>query len=110
MNTSRRVIPTLVTAALLAWPSPGRWFGADKLKHFLLSAMMQSTVYSGARAAGADHAASQAIGGAVVLSFGVLKELHDRRVGKPFSIEDLGWDAAGGLTAAALLNGARRGQ
>lgn len=96
------------TIALLWWPfGIDRWFGADKLKHFLMSALVQSTTYSAARAAGVDRGASQALGGAGVATVGVLKEFQDRRSGKAFSIEDLVWGAAGGVTAAALLNGTR---
>lgn len=103
------MIRVLLLASAMAWPGPGtaRWFGADKIKHFLLSALVQSVTYSSARAVRVDRAPAQAMGGAAVLGVGVLKEIHDRRSGKPFSIEDLFWDSAGGISAAALLNGTR---
>jgi putative lipoprotein len=98
----------LLLVAVLNWPfALNRWFGADKIKHFLMSALVQSATYSVGRIAGVDRSASQVTGAAAVLSIGVAKEIHDRRAGKPFSIEDLVWDAAGGVAAAALLNGTR---
>jgi uncharacterized protein YfiM (DUF2279 family) len=94
--------------ALLALPPAfNRWFGADKLKHFLMSALVQSAGFSTARTVGLDRAPSQVIGGAAVLAIGLWKERQDRRTKKPFSVEDLVWDAAGGAAAGALLNGTR---
>jgi len=94
----------LLLAVQLALPP---FFGADKVKHFLLSFLVQSTGYSMSRAAGLDRGASQAVGAAGVATVGLLKEIQDKRRGKPFSIGDLAVDAAGGLAAAALLNGTR---
>ncbi|HEU4996104.1 MAG TPA: hypothetical protein VFT29_14910 [Gemmatimonadaceae bacterium] len=104
------MIRVLAVVAVLSWPPAlGRWFGADKVKHFLMSALVHSTAYSTAQALGAGNQTSQVVGGTAVAGIGVLKEVHDRRAHKPFSIEDLVWDASGGVAAAALLNGARRG-
>ena len=98
----------LVLAAALNWPfALNRWFGADKVKHFLMSALVQSATYSAGRVARIDRGTSQLIGGGAVMATGVWKEFHDRRAGKPFSVEDLVWDASGGFAAAALLNGTR---
>jgi putative lipoprotein len=94
--------------ALLSGPSAvDRWFGADKLKHFLMSALIQSTTFSAARAAGLDKSASQVAGGAAVVGLGLWKEIHDRGSGQPFSVKDLAWGAAGATAAGALLNGTR---
>lgn len=95
----------LLALALLTTVPP--LFGADKVKHFLMSFLVQSAGFSVGRAAGLDRGASQAVGAAAVGSVGVLKELHDRSRGKPFSAGDLLWDAAGGVAAASLLNGTR---
>lgn len=104
------MIRVLAVVAVLGWPAAlGRWFGADKVKHFLMSAMVQSTVYSSARAVGATNQASQLVGGGAVAGIGLLKEVRDRRAHKPFSIEDLVWDVSGGIAAAALLNGTSKG-
>lgn len=81
--------------------------GVDKVKHFFMSAFVQSVSFSVARAAGADRADAQVAAGISTMSIGILKELHDRRLGGPFSGPDLVWDAAGALAAAAILNGTR---
>lgn len=99
----------LVALLIAAGPatSPDPWWGADKLKHFLVSAFVQSVVFSGARAAGVNRDVAQVGAGSVTMAVGVWKEVRDRRVTGRFSARDLGWDAAGALAAAALLNGAR---
>ena len=104
------MITAIVLALGLATPTStprDSWFGADKVKHFLVSAMIQSAAFSAARAAGASRPVAQAVGGVSVATIGVWKELRDRRDQKPFSPRDLSWDAAGALAAAALLNGTR---
>lgn len=102
------MIRVLGLVALLSLPPQlNRWLGADKVKHFLMSALVQSAAYSTARAVGVDRVPSQIVGGASVMGIGLWKERRDRRAKKPFSLEDLVWDAAGGVSAAALLNGAR---
>ena len=97
----------LLAFALLAHPPGDRWLGADKVKHFLLSAMVESITASAARSVGAVRGTSQRVGAGLTIAVGVGRELHDARVGKGASIKDLAWDAAGGIAAAALLNGAR---
>jgi uncharacterized protein YfiM (DUF2279 family) len=87
----------------LALPPVKSWFGADKLKHFLTSAFVQSAAFSAARAAGADRRTANAAAGGVTVAVGVAKEVKDRRAGKPFSVQDLAWDAAGAGSMAALL-------
>ena len=101
------IAPLALVVALHAAPPRQSWFGRDKLKHFCMSAMVQSVGYSASRAAGLDRAASQAVGGGAVAVVGVWKEVRDRRRGGPFSRQDLVWDAAGGFAAASLLNGTR---
>jgi uncharacterized protein YfiM (DUF2279 family) len=93
-------------ATLLCLSTPP-FFGADKVKHFLMSFLIQSAGYSVSRAAGLDRGASQGVGAAGVVTVGVLKELHDKSMGKPFSPGDLAWDVAGGVAAASLMNGSR---
>jgi len=103
----RRARWLLGLVVVSTWPIAPQWFGADKMKHFLMSAMIQSAAYSTARAAGVQRSTGQAVAGVATLTFGVVKEVHDRRSRKPFSVEDLVWDAAGGVAAASLLNGTR---
>ena len=93
--------------ALLIQPPGDRWFGADKVKHFLLSAMVESLSVSAARAAGVAPRSARVVGAAVTAGVGVGRELHDIRVGKGLSVKDLAWDGIGGVAAASLLNGAR---
>ena len=101
------MIKIVALIVVLHGPPLGNWLGADKIKHFLLSAMIQSVTFSAARTVGLGKPASQRVAGTFVAAFGVGKEMHDRRAKKPFSVEDLTWDAAGALAAAALLNGTR---
>ncbi len=101
------MIATLALAATLQLP-PDPWFGVDKLKHFFVSAFVQSVAYSTLRATNTDHRSSlhgASLASAVV---GVGKELRDRRVGGEFSVRDLVWDAAGAGTASLLLDRTRR--
>jgi uncharacterized protein YfiM (DUF2279 family) len=102
------VIKVLALTVALQAPIPGSpWFGADKIKHFLMSAFVHSVAYSAARWSGAGRGTSQIAAGVASGSVGIWKELHDRRSGRPFSVSDLVWDAAGAASAAALLNHTR---
>jgi uncharacterized protein YfiM (DUF2279 family) len=102
------MIRVAAMVALLTLPfGLERWFGADKVKHFLMSALIQSATFSVGRGVGLHKDASQIAGGAAVLSLGLWKEIQDKRASKPFSVEDLAADAAGGFAAASLLNGTR---
>jgi putative lipoprotein len=79
------------------------WFGIDKLKHFLMSAFIESVSYSALQAMRVKHGG--AIGGAVgiTVGIGVARELHDKRVpGNIFSVRDLTWDAIGTGAGATL--------
>jgi putative lipoprotein len=80
-----------------------RWFGPDKLQHFFTSAFVQSAAYGVLRRAGADQGPSLAAASLATAAVGVGKELHDRRAGRPFSVGDLAWDAAGAGSASVLL-------
>ena len=80
-----------------------RWFGTDKVKHFLTSAFVQGAAYATLQAAGADPDAALAGASVVTLSAGLGKEWVDRRRGGPFSGRDLAWDAAGAGAATLLL-------
>ena len=89
MRAATRLTLTAALVATLA--PPGGWFGTDKLKHFLMSAMVHSAAFSIARASGAQRSGAQVSGAVSAATIGLLKELHDRRVGKPFSVGDLLW-------------------
>ncbi|MEO8580528.1 MAG: VanZ family protein [Gemmatimonadales bacterium] len=80
------------------------WFGIDKIKHFFMSAFIESVSYSALQAAGANHrtAMTGAIG--ITVGFGVAREIHDKRTpGNIFSVRDLTWDAIGTGAGAVLL-------
>ena len=97
-----------LTLTLQAGPFPGSpWLGADKIKHFLMSAFVHSTTFAVARWTGANRGTSQFVAGVASGSVGIWKELYDRKAGKPFSVSDLVWDAAGATTAGVLLNRSR---
>jgi len=102
------VIKTVALASLLAL-APGRdpWFGADKVKHALVSAFVHSVTFSAARAAGFERPIAQGAAASVTLGVGFWKERRDKATTGRFSARDLGWDAAGSLAAAAILNGTR---
>lgn len=83
-------------------PRGDRWFSADKAKHFVTAAFVQSVAFSGLRTTGLSRDGSL-LGATVVTSAAsVGKEIFDRRNGGVVSVRDLTWDA-GGLLAASLL-------
>lgn len=80
------------------------WFGIDKIKHFFISAFIESVSYSVLQ--GAHVKRRPALAGAigVAAAIGVARELHDRRTpGNRFSYKDLTWDALGIGAGAALV-------
>ncbi|MDP9200995.1 MAG: VanZ family protein [Gemmatimonadota bacterium] len=80
------------------------WFGIDKIKHFFMSAFIESVSYSALQAAHVKR--RPALAGAIGVSaaFGVAREIHDKRTpGKWFSYRDLTWDALGIGAGASLL-------
>jgi uncharacterized protein YfiM (DUF2279 family) len=79
----------------------------DKLKHFFLSAFVQSTSYSALRLVRVEHDAALIGASGVTVSVGVAKEVLDHRAGGRFDRLDLFWDVAGGATAAVMLEHAR---
>ena len=101
------MIATFLLVASLQLP-PDPWFGVDKVKHFFVSAFVQSVVYGTLRATNAGHRSSLYGASAASAVVGIGKELRDRRAGGPFSVRDLVWDAAGAGTATLLLDRTRR--
>ena len=79
------------------------WFGIDKIKHFFLSAFVESVSFSALQAAGVNRSAAMAGGIGAAAAVGIGRELHDRRTpGKFFSYRDLTWDALG-ITAGTIM-------
>jgi len=83
------------------------WLGADKLKHFLTSAFVQSVAYSTLRATGVRNGPALAGATAVTLSVGAGKELWDRSGRGDPSIRDFTWDVVGAGVASVMLNRSR---
>ena len=80
------------------------WFGVDKIKHFFMSAFIESLTYSALQTARVNH--RTAMGGAigVTMAIGVGREIHDKRTpGNIFSVRDLTWDAIGATAGAVML-------
>ena len=80
------------------------WFGIDKIKHFFISAFIESVTYSALQAAHVNR--RPALAGAIGVSaaIGVAREIHDKRTpGNWFSYRDLTWDALGIGAGAAML-------
>lgn len=101
---------SLVLVLALWTPGGGggdSWLSADKLKHFFISAFVQSVSYSALRTARVSHDGALVGASAATLVVGVGKEIHDDRSGEHFSVRDLAWDAAGAGAAAVLLSRAR---
>jgi uncharacterized protein YfiM (DUF2279 family) len=107
VTAGARASATAILLAALIAPPRGPWFGADKLKHFLMSAFVHSAAHSVARSAGVRRPGAQAAGAASAVTIGIWKELRDRRAGRSFSVADLMWDGVGAASAAALLNHSR---
>ena len=97
-----------VLLCVLLLRPPDRWFGADKLKHFVVSALVETLAYSGLQYAGAPHRAALAGSVAAGAALGVGRELHDRRTKGLFSRRDLAWDAAGLAAGAFFVSHAER--
>jgi uncharacterized protein YfiM (DUF2279 family) len=79
------------------------WFGVDKIKHFFISAFIESLSYSALQAAHVKRRPALAGAIGVTAGIGVARELHDRRrPGNRFSYRDLTWDGLG-IGAGALM-------
>lgn len=81
------------------------WFGIDKVKHFFMSAFIESVSYSALQAAHVNHRSAMTGAIGVTAAFGVGREIHDyRNPNNHFSVKDLTWDAIGAGAGVALLS------
>ena len=81
------------------------WFSPDKIKHFFMSAFIESVSYSALQAARVDHRSALAGAIGVTAAFGVGREIHDsRNPNNHFSVRDLSWDALGAGAGVVLLS------
>ena len=84
------------------------WLGADKVKHFFISAFIESLGFGGLLAVGADRGTARGGALGITAAAGVGREVHDRRTKGEFSLGDLAWDAAGAGAALLLLSRTQR--
>ena len=81
------------------------WFGVDKIKHFFMSAFIESISFSALQAAGANRRTAYVGGMATSAAIGIAREIHDGRTpGKWFSYRDLTWDALGIVAGASVVS------
>lgn len=108
-NPSRVSRSARVALLALSFPfAVDGWFGADKMKHFFMSAFIQSMAYSSARAVGASHDGAFVSATAATVGFGIGREIYDGRVKRAFSYKDLVWDGAGLAAGIVLVNKAQK--
>lgn len=99
----------IVLAFALSLHAPPRVsVGPDKVKHFFLSAFVQSASYSALRLGGAEHDGALVSASAATVAVGIAKEFHDGRSGRRFDVHDLMWDLAGAAAATAVLEQSHR--
>lgn len=84
------------------------WFGADKVKHFFMSAFIESMTFSGLQAAGASRNAAFAGAIGTTAVFGIGREIHDKKTKGLFSFGDLTWDTIGAGAAGLVLRKTQR--
>ena len=87
---------------------PDRWFGPDKVKHFVTSAVVTGMGYGALRATSAGHGSSLIGASGAALALGIGKEMRDRRAYGLFSTRDLAWDLAGIGAGAVMVSHAER--
>lgn len=98
----------LAFALTFGAPRQDRWFGPDKWKHFAAAAVIQSVGYAAFRQNDTPRPVALWRATAVTSSISLGKEWFDRHQGRPFSVRDLAWDAAGAGTATLAIIQATR--
>ncbi|MEO5579387.1 MAG: alpha/beta fold hydrolase [Gemmatimonadaceae bacterium] len=84
------------------------FFGPDKVKHFFISAFVETFGFSVLQALGAGRNAAVAGALGTTAAVGVGRELYDRRTKGELSVADLIWDAAGAGAALLVINRTQR--
>ena len=103
------MLRTLALVGMLRVGSGDTWFASDKIKHFFLSAFVQSLSYSVIQVTTKGSRSSLLLSAsATSAAVGIGKEIHDSRVKGEFSMRDLTWDAAGIGAASVMLRQTRR--
>lgn len=93
--------PVAVVRSIPMRAAQDSWSGPDKIKHFFISAFIESLAFGGLQASGAERNTAFAGAIATTAAFALAREVYDKRTKGIFSIPDLTWDAAG--AGAALL-------
>lgn len=84
-----------------------KWIAPDKLKHFFMSAFIESASYSALRTVRVNHHDALVSAAGIAVSAGIAKEMHDSWTQEGFSMRDLTWDLAGTAAGAAFLSHAQ---
>ena len=84
------------------------FLGPDKVKHFFMSAFIESVGFAGMEAVGANRGASIVTAAAVTAAAGIGREVHDKITKKLFSLGDLAWDGVGIGSALLLISHTQR--
>ena len=77
-----------------AMPSADRWVAEDKAQHFAMSFAATGMAYGAARSL-FEPGTARPVALSLAGLLGVGKEVADALRGRPFSLKDLAWDAAG---------------
>jgi len=84
------------------------FLGPDKVKHFFMSAFIESVGFGGMQAVGASRSASIGAATAVTVAAGIGREIHDKITKNLFSLGDLTWDGLGIASALLLISHTQR--
>ncbi len=101
--TSLRLLLVLLPIFPQAAAVRDSWLGVDKIKHFLVSAFIESVSYSALGVVGVSRGNAQAGAISITAGIGVAREIHDGRVKGLFSARDLVWDGAGIAASTYML-------
>lgn len=84
------------------------WIAEDKARHLFASLAITAVSFGLATALDVEWPDAGLAAGAVAGVAGLGKEVRDYRRGRPFSVKDLAWDAAGIGAGLVLASAARR--
>jgi uncharacterized protein YfiM (DUF2279 family) len=93
----------IILAVSLSLSTGGQWWGADKVKHFMMGWLVQSVTHTTLQVAGVRPPVAQAVASAATVTAAVGREVHDGRVGRTPDPRDIVWTVGGGAAAALLL-------
>ena len=102
-----RVLVLALSLSIGGHQAGDKWIAPDKLKHFFMSAFIESASYSALRAARVNHHDALVSAAGIAVSAGIAKEVHDSWTEEGFSTRDVTWDLAGTAAGAAFLSHAQ---